>query len=335
MSCLDPFDQFYALPYPKTTKKARALPALHIENLHKLEAATAALSVSDKVPRPLKSTLAKPREETTQRSPKSVRFSDCVQIKTIPARKRDLFRGTGMDLVNIIKATDNEFASLIGQYIQPDSPAPWQVSSKARWSSDRRAPTAGGVTRPSSLNVQTLPAKSRTSVKRSLHAFRDSSREAYAARVFGTRESFILHRTHARGGDPRLLLSSSATMALPSPASKVRNRLALLRYMRRVRQRIASERHSTALLRRRCQSRAGQLKQHNTRKSKPHRVWQTLQPGCLQQSSAEHEVREMQTNPVPLSKRPLRLTEYLSQRMRTYVDHIRDQRGPPKPLQPQ
>ncbi|KAF2216206.1 hypothetical protein CERZMDRAFT_93503 [Cercospora zeae-maydis SCOH1-5] len=364
MPCPDVLDQFRLVQHHD---KVVSPPALHIEKLvDELESATATLTISWDATRPRKSSLAKPRDGV-QRSAKTVRFSSSISVKTIPARKPAQRTSTGLDLVTIMKLTDDELLPLAADSQQPDSPASWRHFGRIGWSIERH---------PSAVLALNVPKPSKMSSEhRSHHYRRGTSKQkgvspyccpAFALEYIIATDSgsqhlpergFSIQRNRGFLSTVHRLTSvyrqSSALGLLHktnSSNSTLRYRLALSRHTRQLRQRDTARIRGTPLRRRRCQlSTMLRMRRVDKVSRDVHKTKTVVSPSILlhipsttrptsefeafvsQRILSTHEQRSdsqaLSYNSQPASRTVGNST---SRQLKTYVDHIRNQRGPPK-----
>lgn len=351
MSCIYPRDQFYILPNQyKPIRNVRSPESLHIESSAELESAIDALIVSDDPPRPRKSSLAKPREDNIRRTTKCVSFSGHVSTRTIPARKLPIL--TGFDLYDIMAVTDDEFTSFLGR--QPDSPAPWQSStSNATWISRELPPTALPVGPRTMLRL--LSSTRPTQVKRirsrrhyDNRATTQPSASAWQGH-FGTkrgaslcRASVGLRYVHSAGLRAQQI---GDNLPLGCTSSSVRSRQAFLRHLRQIRQQHAARLHNTPLRRRRVQRHSPAIWQRSDgmRRQSPvpkRQIGASDRPDHVPPiprsagpaPSLSPDQKQIKMPPCTSSLGDVQLAKSVAQRVRTYVDHIREQRSSPRPL---
>ena len=339
---MDPCDQFYILSNQyKPIRKPRSPEPQHIESLDELETATAALIVSRDPPRPWKSSLAKAWGDNGQRTTNRVRFSSHVSIRIIPARKLPI-----LELHDIMAATDDEFASFLGR--QPDSPAPWR-SSKASWRSRElsappvapRKPLRRLI--PSTHSTQVKPIRSAgfcgngAASQLSASSWRGqcSTKQGVAPRTA------CVNPRYMRASGPQ----AQHVGTMGSTSSSIRSRQAFLRHLRQLRQQHAAQLHDTPLRRRRLErhrlargQRANGVNgqfivadRHICASDRSDHVRSV--PGSIEcPPFPSLDQGEIQRPPYTSSDRDAQLARSVSPRVKTYVDHIRQQRSPLKPL---
>lgn len=351
MSCMDPSNQFYILPDQcPTARKAQSPSPLHIECLQELQRATAALVVSETPPRSWKSSLAKPQADGETRCTKRVHFSEREGVRIIPARKLPAL--AGLDLYDIMAASDEDFASFLSKGRQPDSPAPWRKPNKT----SRRLRELSG----SALSAAPRTRYQMLSSSRSAHITRSRTRSMISALPCYPRDMRAppavcnvraTHDTLLPPG-PTTLPAGMNRSHSERALSSVRSRQAFLRYLRQVRQRHHVQLHDTPLRRRhvrRCGLAAGRPP---SRADRPVRV-------TKHDSEARHasdhilsvcrmEIESPEQRPPPphqnqryshvimrsniSSPENIQQAGCASPRIKTYVDHIREQRGAPRPV---
>lgn len=355
MSCMDPSNQFYILPDQcPTARKARSPSPLHIECLQELQRATAALVVSEAPPRSWKSSLAKPRADGETRCSKRVHFSERVGVRIIPARKLPAL--AALDLYDIMAASDEDFASFLGRGRQPDSPVPWRKPNKTSrrprelsWSALSAAPRA----RYQMLSSSRSPQVTRSRTRSMLSALPCYPSDMRAPPVCNARPT---HDNHPFTPGPTTLPAGMNRRHSERALSSVRSRQAFLRYLRQVRQRHHVQVHDTPLRRRhvrRCGLATGRPR---SRADRPVRVtkqgsearhasnhilsvcrMEIESPGPRPRSPPPPHQNQRYSNVIMRSNMSspeihIQQAGVASPRMKTYVDHIREQRGAPRPV---
>ncbi|KAM3422702.1 hypothetical protein BST61_g187 [Cercospora zeina] len=354
-------------PWQNVVGDAPSPLALHIEKLDDgLEHATATLTISRDAPRPRKSSLAKPRTGI-QRSAKTVRFSNSISVKTIPVRKPTAHTGTGIDLFTIMKVTDNEFFPLAADFRQPDSPAPWKQLSQTGWGIERHPSavlalnvpiSARSLSKLSSYHARRGSCKQKIVSPYCCPAFAleyiiatDGGSQYFLGRGFSIQKYCSFPSTVRQlKSDSRPNSALGLRHKQDSSNSTLQYRLALSRHMRQVRQRDAARVRGTPLRRRRCQL---GVRLHMRRVDKARRELRKAKasaspsvalhiPSMRRRTSdyealmshrvlPTHEQRSNLQAPSPDSQPESRTVgNATSRQLKTYVDHIRDQRGPPK-----
>lgn len=357
----DVFDQSHSIQRQwKPVDDAPSPPALHIEKLDdELESATAALIISRDAHCPRKSSLVKPQDRAT-RCAKTVRFSSSITVKTIPARKSTMRSGTGLDLVEIMKLTDDEFLPLLAGSRQPDSPAPWTGIGKTRWSSERRscsllAPRArkqtGQSSRVNAYHDRRLKFKQYCFSPYCCPTFAvdylrpaDSGTQRLIQRGCLSQNCFRLLPLCQSTPDSRLNFALDLGHEKKASASTIRYRMALSRHSRRMRQRDTARHHETPLRRRRCQlgimpctqlvdraSRVACKARAVTSPSRTLHIPSKVNNASDHEPSVSHGFSQIRQASFPERHPATRsLGDHTSRQLKTYVDHIRDQRGPLK-----
>ena len=240
------------------------------------------------------------------------------------------------------------------------SPAPWTGIGKTRWSSERRscsllAPRArkqtGQSSRVNAYHDRRLKFKQYCFSPYCCPTFAvdylrpaDSGTQRLIRRGCLSQNCFRLLPLCQSTPDSRLNFALDLGHEKKASASTIRYRMALSRHSRRMRQRDTARHHETPLRRRRCQlgimpctqlvdraSRVACKARAVTSPSRTLHIPSKVNNASDHEPSVSHGFSQIRQASFPERHPATRsLGDHTSRQLKTYVDHIRDQRGPLK-----